>query len=331
MSIPSDMNAIPRSHQIPALLLLCISGTLAACSNGQSDTLALSGTVEAREIALAFEVSGRIDKLHVDEGQAITQGQEVATLNAEDYIQAVARAKAEMDAAKAALAALEAGTRTQELEVAKASLTQAKAELRFATEELRRVRSLISKKLASQEQADQAQLRLDVASATVQQAQQQLKLLQEGPRSEDIDGARAKVAALQSALHTAERKLANTHLTSPASGLITLRQAEAGEVVAIGQTVFNLAKLSTPWVRAYINETDLPAVRLGQKAVVTVDGLPDHRFEGTLSFISPKAEFTPKSVETRELRVDLVYRVRIQLEDPDGLLKLGMPADVAFE
>jgi len=172
---------------------------------------------------------------------------------------------------------------------------------------------------------------LDVAKSAVRRAQQQLQLLKEGPRQEDIDKAKAQLEALRSALQTAERQQHYTHLVSPVSGSITLRQAEAGEMVGAGQPVFKVAQLTRPWVRAYINETDLARVHLGQAAKVTVDGLPDKSFKGKLSFISPKAEFTPKSVETRDLRVDLVYRVKIELEDPERILKLGMPADVMLD
>jgi HlyD family secretion protein len=165
----------------------------------------------------------------------------------------------------------------------------------------------------------------------VHRAWQQLQLLKEGPRQEAIDKAAAELDARKSALKSAEQQLSYVHLTSPVTGTVTLRQAEAGEVVAPGQPVFKVAEMTRPWVRAYLNETDLARVKLGQKVKVSVDGLPNKTFAGTLSFISPKAEFTPKSVETRELRVDLVYRVKVQLEDPEGVLKLGMPADISFD
>jgi len=313
------------------LLVLGASNILVGCNDQDSDALILSGTVEARETALAFQVKGRIETLLVDEGEQVKPDQEVARLVDEDYQEAVRRARAEVAASEAALAALEAGTRKQELRVAEAALTQAKAEQRFADEEVQRLRSLITRNLASQEQLDQAQLKLDVSNSAVDKAEQQLQLLQEGPRQEEIDQAKAELAARRSALKSAEQQLSYTHLTSPVGGSITLRQTEAGEVVAPGQPVFRVAELTRPWVRAYLNETDLARVRLGQKARVSVDGLPEKGFAGTLSFISPKAEFTPKSVETRELRVDLVYRVKVQLEDPDGVLKLGMPADVVFD
>jgi len=304
---------------------------LTGCGSNDSSGLSLSGTVEARETTLSFQVNGRIERLLVDEGEQVEQGQEVAGLVPDDYVLAVKRASAEVDAAGATLAALQAGSRKQEIKVAEATLQQARAEQRYAEEEVQRVRSLIAKNLASKEQRDQAQLKLDVAKSAVRRAQQQLQLLREGPRQEDIDKAKAQLAALRSAQQTAERQQHYTHLVSPVSGSITLRQAEAGEMVGAGQPVFKVAQLTRPWVRAYINETDLARVHLGQMASVTVDGLPDKTFKGKLSFISPKAEFTPKSVETRDLRVDLVYRVKIDLEDPERILKLGMPADVKLD
>jgi len=312
-------------------LTLAMTGILAGCNNEAPTNLTLSGTIEARETPLAFQVHGRIAKLMTDEGEQVKQGQEVALLVDDDYREAVTRARAEVAAAEAGLAELKAGSRSQELKVAESTLQQARAEQRFAEEEVQRIRSLIGRKLASQEQLDQAQLKLDVAKASVRRAWQQLQLLKEGPRQEAIDKATAELDARKSALKTAEQQLSYVHLTSPVAGTVTLRQAEAGEVVAPGQPVFKVAEMTRPWVRAYLNETDLARVKLGQKVKVSVDGLPNKTFEGTLSFISPKAEFTPKSVETRELRVDLVYRVKVQLEDPEGVLKLGMPADISFD
>jgi HlyD family secretion protein len=321
-----------RRAAMAGLLGLMMAAALVGCdSKGAADGISLSGTVEAREATLAFQVGGRIAKLLVDEGQKVAAGDEVALLVGEDYALALQRARAEVAAAEAALALLEAGTRSQELKVAEAALEKARAEKRYAEEEVTRLTSLLKKNLTSQDLLDQARLRRDVAISTVSQARQNLLLLREGPRQQEIERARAQLEALRSAAQTAERQHGYTRLTSPVSGIVSLRQAEAGEVVGAGQAVFKVAELARPWVRAYLNESDLARVRLGQGARVTVDGLPGKVFDGTLSFISPKAEFTPKTVETRELRVDLVYRVKVELQDPQGSLKLGMPADVILE
>ena len=315
------------------ILLSCV--VLAGCrwpwqAETESTQLTLPGTIEAREIDLAFQVSGRIDNLAVDEGYAVKTGQLVASLNNRDYELALQNAQAQADAARAALAALQAGTRPQELRVAEAQLASAKVDLNFARSEVRRIGELVPKNLATRQQLDQVRQQQDVAQTKVEQQAQTLALLQEGPRKEDIDRASAEYQARQAALETARQQLAYTRLISLTDGVVAVRLADSGEVMAPGQAVLRIAELARPWVRAYLNETDLPKVKLGQAAEVRADGLPGQVFPGHLSFISPKAEFTPKTVETRALRVDLVYRIKIDVDNPNGLLKLGMPVDVAL-
>lgn len=297
---------------------------------GQSSSILLSGSIEARETDLAFQVPGRIAELSVDEGDAVSVGQRLAGLVPRDYELALARAQAEAAASKAALALLEAGARPQELRVAAAAAAQAEAQLRYAKAEVQRVAQLVPKHLAAQDQLDRARLQEDVAQAALTQAQQQLALLQEGARKEEIARARADYAARRQAVAAARQQLSYVDLASPVSGNVALRLAEKGEVVGVGQAVLRVAALDRPWVRVYISEKDLPRIRLGQAAEVRVDGLPGQAFKGRVVFISPEAEFTPKTVETRELRVDQVYRVKVEVANPGGALKIGMPADVTL-
>jgi HlyD family secretion protein len=308
---------------------------LAGCDWPWGDTaddgvIRLAGTLEADEVDLSFQVSGRIAELRVDEGARVALGDLIAALDALDYQLALQRAEAEAKATAATLAALEAGTRVQELRVAEATVDQARSRVEFARAEIRRVSELIPRKLASQQQLDQAHLQLEVAVADLAQAEQRLQLLREGPRREDIDKAAAELAARRQAVALARLQLDYTTLESPVAGTVSVRLAKAGEVVSVGRPIVRVAVLATPWVRAYLNETDLARVKLGQKALVQVDGLPNQVFQGRLSFISPVAEFTPKTVETRELRVDLVYRIKVAVDNPEGLLKIGMPADVVL-
>ena len=296
----------------------------------ESRQIELSGTVEAREIDLAFQVGGRIATLRVDEGDSVQIEQEVATLDAHDFELTLSNAIAQTEAAQAALAALRAGTRIQELRVAEAQLAKAQADLDYIRVEFKRIADLVAKKLAAQDQLDQARQRQNVALAGVEQALQNLALLREGPRREDIDQAAATLRARQATAETARRQLEYTRLQSPVAGMASVRLAEAGEIVSPGKTVLRIAELSRPWVRAYLNEKDLTRVRLGQAAQIRIDGLPDKVFEGRLAFISPTAEFTPKTVETHALRVDMVYRVKVQVDNPNGVLKLGQPADIVL-
>ena len=312
-----------------AVTLVVLAGCRMPWADEESaGSIELSGTVEARQVDLAFQVRGRIAELAVDEGGQLETGELAARLDSRDYRAALARAEAEAEAARNHLARLEAGSRTQEIRAAEARLAEARAERTFARAEVQRVEGLIGRDLASREELDRARRNRDVAQARVAAAEESLALLREGPRKEEIAQARAELEARQAAVDAASLDLQHTRLESPVPGTVTTRLAEAGEVVAPGQPVLRVADLTRPWVRAYLPEPDLARVRPGQTADVRVDGLPGHVFEGTLSFIAPEAEFTPKTVETRALRVDLVYRVKVRVEDPEGRLKVGMPADV---
>ena len=268
---------------------------LAGCSkpwgrSGNDNPIRLSGTIEARDADLSFQVGGRIATMPANEGAAVKKGDVVATLDDSDYKLGLRRAQAEYAAARA-------------------TVVQAKAHLKLTTSELNRLAPLADKDLVSPQQIEQAQTSNESAAA-------------------DLQRANAQVKVTAAALDTAQHQLNYVRLTAPNDGIISSRLAEIGEVVSAGKPIFSLAETSRPWVRAYINETDLSRVRIGQEAEVRVDGLPDKVFKGRLSFISPKAEFTPKTVETHALRVDLVYRVRVEVNNPDGVLKIGMPADI---
>jgi HlyD family secretion protein len=315
------------------ILLFCTI-FLGSCQwnhNPNSDAIVLSGTLEAREIDLSFQVSGRMTDLLRDEGSTVQSGTVVAKLDDRDYTLALQQASATANAAKASLAALSAGTRRQEIRAAEANVEKAKAQLNYWKSEVKRVSFLVPKKLTTEEQLEQTQLQYEIALAGVDQAEQNLNLLKEGPRKEDIERAEQEYAARIEARELSKQQLSYTTLQSPVDGMVTLRLSESGEVVSPGQPVIRVAELANTWVRGYISETNLGRVRLGQPATITVDSYPDKKFSGTLTFISPVAEFTPKTVETRELRVDLVYRIKVQVDNPEGLLKIGMPADIYLQ
>ena len=312
------------------LIMLVITGCGSQNNNGGGQ-IELSGTVEAREVDLAFQVGGRITQLDADEGRWVEQGDVIAALDPTDLQLALQQTTATANAARANLDALKAGTRMQELRVAEADLQKAQSQLNFAKAEVKRVSFLVPKKLASEEQLEQSQLQYEVALAGVEQAKQHLSLLREGPREEDIQRAEQEFIARTEASEISKQQLAYARLVSPVTGMITVRLTEAGEVVAPGQSIARVAQIEKPWIRAYINETQLGRVRVGQPAQIKIDGVPEKTLSGKLTFISPVAEFTPKTVETRELRVDLVYRIKVEAENPEGILKIGMPADVILE
>ncbi|MGZ5047007.1 MAG: HlyD family secretion protein [Usitatibacter sp.] len=294
----------------------------------RNPVVVLSGTVDAHEVDLSFQVAGRILRLDTDEGRAVDVGSPLAALDPRDYELALTRARAQADSAAKALAALKAGSRVQDVRAGEAALRQAQADLQLARAQQERTAKLVAEHFLPPQQLDTANDQVDVATAKAEQARQALSLLREGPRQEDIARAAADMEAANTLAATAQQQLSYTRLLSPVAGIVSVRQAEQGQNVTAGQPVLRVAEIARPWVRAYLDEKDLPRVRLGQPALVQVDGLPGRQFSGHLTFISPEAEFTPKTVETRALRVDLVYRVKVEIDDAAGQLKIGMPADV---
>ncbi len=319
------------------LLPLVFLSLLAGCDvswpwshRGSATSIELSGTVDARELDLSFQVGGRIQRLLTDEGRTVKAGDVVAELDPRDLQLALDRAKAQANSAEKALASLKAGSRAQDIRAAEAGVRQGQSDLDFARAQRDRTAKLVADHFAPPQQLDTANDQVDGATAKLDQAKQSLSLLREGPRKEDIEKAAADLDAAKAAAATAEQQLAYARLATPVAGVVSVRLAEQGQNVAPGQAVFRIAQLDRPWVRVYLGEKDLPRVRLGEPAEVRVDGVPGKVFHGHLSFISPEAEFTPKTVETRALRVDLVYRAKVDVDDASGALKIGMPADVVL-
>jgi len=312
-----------------ALLLLAGCDIAWPWGNGaKTAPLELSGTVDAREVDVSFQVGGRIQRLVTDEGRVVKAGEVLAELDPRDLELAVARAQAQADSAEKALAALKAGSRVQDIRAGEAAVQQAEADVALARSQQERTAKLVADHFAPPQQLDTANDAVDVAKAKLDQARQNLSLLREGARKEDIERAAADLEAARAQANTAVQQLAYARLVSTISGVVSVRLAEKGQNVSAGQAVFRIAQVDQPWVRVYLGEKDLPRVRLGQEAEVRVDGVPGRVFRGRLAFISPEAEFTPKTVETKALRVDLVYRAKVEVDDAAGALKIGMPADV---
>ena len=290
----------------------------------------LYGNVDIREIQLAFHATGRIQKLAVQEGDPVKAGQQVAELDPVRYEASVARAAAEVAAQKQSLKRLLAGTRPEEIREARARVKAAEAKLEEARLVYQRTQTLDRNKTVSKQRLDNAQAAFDSAEAGVDAARQALALAIKGPREEDIAAARAKVKASEAALRLAERELADTKLYAPTAGVILDRILEPGDMAFPSTPVFTLALTDPVWVRAYVAEPDLGKIAPGMKAHVTTDSFPGKIYGGWIGFISPTAEFTPKEVQTTELRTKLVYRIRVYICNPNNELRLGMPVTVTI-
>ena len=364
---------------LPAVLLVAVLAYLILGRSNDGRVIRVSGNIEVTDAEVSFKILGRVEARLVDEGEMVRAGQTIARLDSAELAQEVAARRAEMQAVQAALAELEAGSRPEEIAQAEASAQQAKArldemlagsrpeELSAAEAVLRRAKAeaerarldaeryegLYKKEIVSAQQYDLARTAFETALARQREAEEQYKLVKEGPRKEQIEQARAAWlqaqerfvlvkkgprqetieqarARLQQAkegLAVAETRLGYATLTSPLAGVVLSKNVEPGEFVAAGTPIVTVGDLENVWLRAYINETDLGRVKVGQRVRVATDTYPDKRYEGRVSFIAAQAEFTPKSVQTEKERVKLVYRVKVDIRNPNMELKPGMPAD----
>ena len=290
--------------------------------------LELYGNVDLRQVALAFDDSGRVASVSVQEGDVVKKGQVVATLDTSRLAPLVEQAQAQVAAQHAVVERLHHGSRPEEIAQARANLAAATADAVNARRQYERNKSLESRALASIQDVDAARAAMDVANANVEVARKTLDLAVAGPRTEDIAQAEAQLHADEASLALLNRRLADAQLTAPVDSVVLSRLMEPAEIASPQRPVISLAVTDPKWVRAYVAEPDLGRIRPGMKAQVEVDSFPGRRFDGWIGFISPIAEFTPRTIETQELRTSLVYEVRVFVNDPTGTLRLGMPATV---
>ena len=287
----------------------------------------LSGNIEAHESLVSFKVQGRIIELPVEEGQSVEAGTLLAHLEDADYRQRVRIDQASVRVRESNLALTLAGTREQEINAAEQTMLDAKADLQQKKLDYDRAQQLYSEDAISAQDRDLAETALKRSQATFQAAEQRYSQAVEGSRKEDIAIAQANLKEADANLGMSRVNLDYATLRAPSAGVITVRQAELGEVVVPGTPVVTLADLDHLWLRAYLAETDLGRIHWGQDAAITTDTYPGKQYHGRVSFIASDAEFTPKSVQTYKERVTLVYRIKIDIDNPNHELKPGMPAD----
>lgn len=344
MTIPSKVSTAqvpssrPRRWGCVLLVLLMLAGAGGGAAwyfvthdQEEESQLVLLGNIDVRQVNLSFKVDGRIETLAVDEGDTVSSGQVLATLDKRYFCDELRLAQSRRDNAAANLARLEHGSRPEEIAQARAQLALQQTTLELARANLKRAEELRSGGGISKEEIDQRREAVGVAEANVNYARQTLRLAEIGPRREDIDAARAVLGQQEAMLIQSKRRLADSELISPSAGIILTRARERGAIVQPGETVFTLTLASPVWVRTYVNERDLGLVRPGMPAQVITDSHPGRPYAARIGFISPTAEFTPKTVETRELRTDLVYRLRVVVDNPDGGLRQGMPVTVTLD
>ena len=321
----SKRGAIGVALSILVLALTWWSGLFGVRSN-DGGLIILQGNIDVRQVNLAFRVGGRIAEMRVDEGDSVEPGKIMATLDTPYFADEVRLTRARVAGQTAVVARLVNGTRPEEVAQARATVAEREASVVLARVTLARQEDLAGKGIAPHQKHDEATATLDRAQAALKSAQEALKLAEIGPRREDIDAAKAQLEAENAALAQAERRLADAELVAPAKGIVLTRVREPGAIVAASETVYAVTITSPVWVRTYVAEPDLGRIRPGMAAEVRTDAGKSYR--GRIGFISPVAEFTPKSVETRELRTSLVYRVRVVVDGETSGLLQGMPVTI---
>jgi HlyD family secretion protein len=324
---------MPRVIGVFLIVLLCGGGIwfwLSGRSKAPPESLFIYGNVDIRQVELAFNGNERIATMGAREGDVVKAGQLVATLETVRLSQAVDRAEAQVRAQQQIVARLVAGSRPQEIRKARADVEAAAAEARNAEVTYARFHLLAVEDLISKQEEDNARAAKESADAQLAAAKEALALAVAGSREEDIESAKAVLKGNEAELALAKQELSYAYLHTPSDGIIQVRIMEPGDMASPQKPVYTLALTDPLWVRAYLPETELGKIRLGMRAEVMTDSFPGKSYEGWVGFISPTAQFTPKSVETSEVRTNLVYQVRVFVCNPRNELRLGMPATVAI-
>lgn len=311
----------------------------AACGNGHDGVPRASGYVEATEVRVAAEVGGRVTVMRAEEGLRVAAGDLLARLDTTDLELVLRRAQADRDQALAQLRLVQAGARAEDIrqaraqaESAKADIAAAEAELKSAIEDLQRFEALLAANAGSRKQRDDAATRVAVATARVNAARERataadeaVARLRAGSRREEIAAAEARVAAANAQIATIQENIADTALKSPVNGTVTSKLVDLGETVAPRTPIAVISDLDNAWANVYVDEPLVPTLRLGQPATLVTDA--GQRLSGTITYISPRAEFTPRNVQTAEERSKLVYRIKVTVDNKEGILKPGMPVE----
>lgn len=330
MKTPATCSGKVHPGLIAVIVLVAAVGLLLwwqLAGNDDDGVLRLYGNVDIREVELSFRQPGRLVNMSFDEGDAVSAGQLMAQIDAVPYRERADMAAAELAAAQAEFDKLQRGYRPQEVEQAREAVNQADASHREAARNYERLAALLESGASSQGTVDAARALRDQSAAALSSARAALSLAQDGFRSEDIAAGQARVAAAEAALAQAHTALADTELLAPSDAIVIARVREPGSMLASSTPVYSLSLSDPVYVRAYVSEPDLGRIAPGAPVKIRTDS-SDRVYHGQIGFISPRAEFTPKTVETADLRTDLVYRLRVVVYDADEGLRQGMPVTV---
>jgi HlyD family secretion protein len=301
---------------------------ISACnSEKQTGVIQVAGTIESRSARISPRVSGRVLRMLVEEGQLVKPGEVLVELDHEYLDLELQQAEASVAQAQAQLKLLKIGAREEDILQAEQQLKQAEVNLIQAKRDAERLVNLFEKGSVTSKQREDAENRLALAEAQYAQAEENLKKLRNLTRPQEIEAAEARLAQTQASVNLIKKNIKDSIVACHIQGVVTERAVEPGELVNPGTTLVTVSCLDPVYLWVYVTEKELGWIKLGQKAEVRIDSFPDKTFEGTIIYISPEAEFTPKNIQTKQDRVKLVFAVKIELSNPEGQLKPGLPAE----
>ncbi|HUF28662.1 MAG TPA: HlyD family efflux transporter periplasmic adaptor subunit [Gemmatimonadaceae bacterium] len=310
------------------LILLAATAVAIACARDADGVISGTGTLEVVEVDIAPLSPARVVEMRVDEGATVHPGDTLVTLTLATLGPEIDQRRARVTAAEAALRELERGPRQAEIDRAQAELRRAESEAERTAADVRRAESLAASGGISAQQLDDARSTAAQTAAMRDALRETLRLLQEGTRPERIAAARADVATARATLRSAEATASDLVLTSPIAGVVLARHAQPGEVLGAGVSALTIGEVARPWTRIFLSQKDTPRLRVGQRASAYLDDFPTREFAGRIVAISPRAEFTPRVALTEDERADLLFAVKIEFDDPSGMLKPGLPVTV---
>ena len=306
-----------------AVYLLVLEG----CGNNHPGTIDASGTLESVDVNVGAKVPGQIVRLFVDQGSRVRAGDTLAILDKSTLQFQWEQAKAGVDLARAQYQMLQNGARSEDISSAEESLRQMESTLKNATDDYQRMKTLLESHSVTQKQFDDAQSRMDVARAQYNTAKQNLQKMRRFARPEELAAAKARLEQAEAGANLLHEQLTDACILAPVAGIVTHKPVETGELMGAGSTVATISRLDTLNLMIYVSDTELGKVKLGGLADVVVDTYPDRSFPAHVVYISPIAEFTPKNIQTKEDRTKLVFGVKVEVDNREGILKAGMPAD----
>jgi HlyD family secretion protein len=307
--------------------ILILAAVLMGCGNGHKGTIEASGTLEAVEVKVSAKVPGQVERLFVDEGSQVKDGDTLAILDHSTQEIQWRQAYAGVELADAQYKLLLNGARSEDIQQAKDALQQLEASSQLATDDYNRMKDLYASKSITKKQFDDTESKYIIAKAQLNSAKENLKKLQHFARPEDLEAAKARLDQAKANADLLRKQINDAYIVAPVSGTVTNKPVEVGELVGVGSAIVTISQLSTLNLMIYVSDSELGKVRLNGAADIVIDTYPDSTFPGRVIYISPVAEFTPKNIQTKEDRTKLVFGVKLEVNNTDGILKAGMPAD----